>query len=605
MDPRLVEILQRARSGERQPALLDLRDYVKTYPEDVNAWLVLGDLAPDPKIRLSALRRALQLDPENAAVRQALDALSAAAPPEVVSLALMETVPAEAVAAERGASEPATAETPAVQIASVDVPAVDVTAVDVATVDVARIASTEIAPPIAPELPAVLQDQVPDAAPVGVPPAIESVGNGEPHDFQSVREARAQLWPFVPRNEKKRALGELLDEGRVTRQDLLWAAEKAQEIEVREAAQAVLDHAHRLPDVGMSLEDARLVAWPFRRLNRPLGELVDNGVIKANELRRATWFAQDARVREAARLLIPEAGKRQKKRKKSKKPAGVVPETAMPSKFEKRRTVAPRSRARPMPIIEGANYLISEIERRARLKVLLEWGLASLLLIGTVVALVYLILGSVSGQSPPLWAWLLIALFLLPLFWISERLAELKVEEQNFRKGQQGEVQVARKLREGLGGDWMLFRNVKLPGCGTDIDMVLLGPPGMFSLEVKAYSGAYLYRKERFYRRSVMGWRSMHHNPGRQARAGAGLLHQYISLTLNRDIWVEPRLAWVGPGSLDLDAPQVFVWYMDRLDRETERLRSLPATLSEQDRATLSGLLRGLCSTLRHSDTGF
>lgn len=558
MDPRLIEILHRARSGEWQPALLDLRDYVKTHPADVDAWLVLGDLAPDPKIRLSALRRALQLDPENAAAQQALADFSAGSSPEV------------------GLS-PSVEPTPVV-----------------------------VAPVVVPE--PVSPAPVPEAVPVVVTPVVEAATNGDLREFQLVREARTQLWPFVPRNEKKRALGELLDEGRLTRQDLLWAAEKAQEPEVREAAQAVLDHAHRLPDVGMSVEDARLVAWPFRRLNRPLGELVDNGVVKVNDLRRATWFAQDARVREAARLLIPLAGKHQKKlkQKKQKQQANAPaaePETA--PKPERRHAMAPRSRARPMPIIEGANYLISEIERRSHQQALMEWGLASLLLIGTVVLLLYLILGFMSGQSPPLWAWLLILVFIPPLFWITERLAELRVEEQNFRKGQQGEVQVARKLREGLGGDWMLFRNVKLPGSVTDIDMVLLGPPGIFSLEVKAYSGSFLYRKERFYRRSVMGWRSMHHNPGKQARAGAGLLHQYISLTLSRDIWVEPRLAWVGPGSLDLDSPQVFVWYMDRLDRETERLRTLPVTLSEQDRATLSGLLRGLCSTLRHSETGY
>ncbi len=585
MNPRLTDILQRARSGEWQLALVDLRDYVKTYPADVDAWLVLGELAPDPKIRLSALRRALQLDPENATAQQALADLSVApvserespVPVAPASEALAPVAPAEATPA----TEP-------------------IFGVDERVAGEAPLAFEATAP----------TDVIPVGAPVadGVPaPDAESRSavEGELREFQAVREARARLWPFVPRNEKKRALGDLLDEGRLTRQDLLWAADKAQEADVREAAQTVLNHAHRLPDVGMSVEDARLVAWPFRRLNRPLGELVDDGVVKVNELRRATWFAQDARVREAARLLIPLAGKRQKKpKKKQSQPARMPAESETPSRPEKRSGLAPRSRARPMPIIEGANYLISEIERRARQKAVMEWGSASLLLIGTVVLLLYLILGFMSGKTPPVWAWLLLLVLVPPLFWISERLAELRVEERNFRKGQQGEVLVARKLREGLGGDWMLFRNVKLPGSTADIDMVLLGPPGIFSLEVKAYSGSFQYRKERFYRRSVMGWRSMHHNPGRQARAGAGLLHQYISLTLNRDIWVEPRLVWVGPGSLTLDSPQVFVWYMDRLERETERLRSLQTTLSEQDRATLSGLLRGLCSTLRHSETG-
>ena len=91
----------------------------------------------------------------------------------------------------------------------------------------------------------------------------------------------------------------------------------------------------------------------------------------------------------------------------------------------------------------------------------------------------------------------------------------------------------------------------------------------------------------------------MLHNPGKQARASGGLLHQYITDTLNQNVWVEPRVAWVGPGKLDLREPEVFVWYVDRLNKETGRLRTLPQRLSDEQRAALSGLLRGLCSTLR------
>ncbi len=82
--------------------------------------------------------------------------------------------------------------------------------------------------------------------------------------------------------------------------------------------------------------------------------------------------------------------------------------------------------------------------------------------------------------------------------------------------------------------------------------MVLLGPPGVFALEVKAYTGEYRYRKQDFYRRTRVGWRKMQHNPGKQARAGGGLLHDYIADTLNRRRLGEPRLVWVGPGGLQL-----------------------------------------------------
>jgi hypothetical protein len=176
---------------------------------------------------------------------------------------------------------------------------------------------------------------------------------------------------------------------------------------------------------------------------------------------------------------------------------------------------------------------------------------------------------------------------------------ELRHERRNFRRGQIGETRVAQQLRNGLGGDWTLFRNIQLPGANVDIDMVLLGPSAVYALEVKAYTGDYRFRRQTFYRRTRVGWRKMQHNPGKQARAGAGLLHNYIAETLNRDVWVEPRLVWVGPGSLQLRQPEVYVWYFDNLDQETERLRGLTLRLSTEDQAALSGLLRGLCSTLR------
>ena len=77
------------------------------------------------------------------------------------------------------------------------------------------------------------------------------------------------------------------------------------------------------------------------------------------------------------------------------------------------------------------------------------------------------------------------------------------------------------------------------------------------------------------------------------------MLHTYITTTLNQNVWVEPRLVWVGPGDLQLQNPEVYVWFFDRLDQETKRLRGLPPRLSTEERAALSGLLRGLCSTLR------
>jgi len=602
VDARLLDVLQLARAEQRETALLRLRAYLQAHPGDADAWVVLGELAPDHKIALSALRRAVQLAPDNVMARDALAALEAqvAAPPE--SPLLPESIGVEYVPAE----SPDAPVIPAVQPPEIE-----------------RQAAVEF-PDVLEFAPAAetgdsfdfKEAQAPEANGSTETPEAESAWDAE---FQAVRDARAVVWPFVARGKKNRPLGELLDENQLTRQDLLWAAQEARDEDVRKASQVILETSHRLADVAMALEDARLIAWPFRRLNRPLGKLVDADTVRVKDLRRAAWYAKDARLREAARIMLPVALERretekrrrtaQKERQHSVEPTQSAEPQPSPSAMSATKASKPeRERkparsddhmARPMPVIQGSHYLATEVQRRHQQSLFIAAVMLILVGAGLLVVMALIVTELVSKKTPALWLWPFVVVLLLPLFWLSDRFVELWQEEQSFRRGQLGESEVARLLRLGLGDDWTLFRNVKLPGSKVDIDMVLLGPPGVFALEVKAYTGGYRYAKQHFYRRSMMTWRRMQHNPGKQARAAAGLLHSYITDTLNEDVWVEPRLVWVGPGDLTLQGPEVFVWFVGKLDQETERLRALPRKLSAEKRAALSGLLRGLCSTLR------
>ncbi len=623
MDARLLNVLQLVRDGQRETALLRLRAYIQAYPEDPDAWVVLSKLVPNRELALSALRRAGRLAPNDAAVREALAALEPTA-----------VTPSSVLPESPSACTDVPPHTDAAVGAAPSHPLTELSAAAESTDGAPRQENGDLATLVKSE--EVGESEAGLAA--GSADLDASAPNAVPAEtsFQAVRDARAVEWPFTARGQKPRTLGALLDENQLTRQDLLWAMKEARNEEVRRAAQVILATAHRLADVTMALEDARLMAWPFRRLNRPLGKLVETGLVRVKDLRRAAWYAKSARLREAARLMLPIALER-REREQRKRAAqseqqverktqsaelqAVVP-TSPPevgvSKPESERpkvrvsedstakrrpgVVADDHSSRPMAIIQGSDYLANEVQRRYRQSALVAAFMIFLLLAGLLVVLVIIVMEFVRHQAPPLWLWPMGALLLLPLFWLSDRFMELWQEQQSFRRGQLGESQVARRLRHGFGGDWTLFRNVKLPGSQVDIDMVLLGPPGMFALEVKAYMGAYLYAKQHFYRRVMMTWRRMRHNPGKQARAAAKLLHDYITDTLNEDIWVEPRLVWVGPGELVLKDPEVFVWFYDQLDQETERLRALPRQLSAERRAALSGLLRGLCSTLRQGD---
>ncbi len=626
----MLDVLQLAREGQRETALLRLRSYLQANPADADAWVVLGGLAPEQKIALSALRRAVQLAPENAMARDALAAMEAQTMARDALATMPESPPIVApvsleLPARAGYDSPLPEPAPELEIPAQ--PA------DVEPFAAPR--GAEMA-----EAPEIVRESESQPASDVIPSSTETAAEAaQPEtawdaDFQAARDARAVVWPFAARGEKNRTLGALLDENRLTRQDLLWAVQEARNEDVRRASQVILDTTHRLADVTMAPEDARLIAWPFRRLNRPLGKLVDAGAVQVKDLRRAAWHAKDARLREAARMMLPaalerrEAEQRKREAQKEQQQPSEQTRPAEPQKSapasspagkpakpapERKKVPAPNvsnkpNRAepapddhlsRPMSVIQGSDYLANEVQRRYRQNYFIAAVALLLVLAGLLVALAIIVTELVSQKSPALWLWPLVAVLLLPLFALSDLFVELRQEEQNFRRGQLGESEVTRLLRLGLGGNWTLFRNVKLPGSKADIDMVLLGPPGVFTLEVKAYTGNYRYAKQHFYRRSMMSWRRMQHNPGKQARAAAGVLHAYITNTLNEDVWVEPRLVWVGPGDLTLQEPEVFVWFAEKLDQETERLRALPRKLSAEKRAALSGLLRGLCSTLR------
>lgn len=570
MNPDLQRFFALAQAGHRQEAVIGLRDYLLEHIDDVEGWIILGGLTSDTQEGVRALEHALRLDPGNPIARRGLAVLESRRSAEP-SAEAMAPSPSPDAAGNAGAVEvvvlsPALAVPDRVVVAPDDVPSPFKTAL-----------------PSEPVLP-----------PGGAVPAAEP---------QPLRDVRSLIWPFQPREGPRRTLGELLDADLLTRQDLEWAARHAREPKVRAAAQTVLDKVHRLPHVALTEGEARLIAWPFRRQNRPLGELVDAGTVEAKDLRWAAWFAPEPRLREAARVMLPLVTRERRSpppasTRERRRPAQTTGPVRPPTE-----PVPPKPQTavshRPMPVIHGSEYLTQQIRRRYRSQIaIIVVGMA---LVGsaTGIALALAFAALVEGVAAPWWLWGVALLLIAPIFWLAGLLREIMREEQSFRRGREGERTVARLLRQGLNEQWTLFLNVQLPGNHADMDMLLLGPPGLFVLEVKAYSGQFAYRHDRWYRKTMTGWRLQRRNPIRQARGNAGLLHAYIQEHLKKELWVEPRLVWAGEGLLELQQPETPVWLLDRLPEETRRLRGLASCLSREDQAALSGLLRGLCSTLK------
>lgn len=120
-----------------------------------------------------------------------------------------------------------------------------------------------------------------------------------------------------------------------------------------------------------------------------------------------------------------------------------------------------------------------------------------------------------------------------------------RVGDKQFRwiqkadRGLQGEDDIAREL-EKLPASYTVYRNVQ-PRESFDIDFVIIGSNGAFTIEVKSHSGRVGYDGREltlnnlpFKEKDVL----------RQAKQEALDVHEYLSRQLNRDVFVTPIIAF-------------------------------------------------------------
>lgn len=106
---------------------------------------------------------------------------------------------------------------------------------------------------------------------------------------------------------------------------------------------------------------------------------------------------------------------------------------------------------------------------------------------------------------------------------------KVTTEIDSARKGQEGEEAVLEALRQNLDGNWMLFRNLTLPGKNkADMDAVLVGPPGMWVLEIKNFTGEYRNFGEHWEIQIGNRRKPLKKSPSRQAQANAVRLSGFL-----------------------------------------------------------------------------
>jgi Nuclease-related domain len=302
---------------------------------------------------------------------------------------------------------------------------------------------------------------------------------------------------------------------------------------------------------GMTPLQARAVVWPFRRLYRPIGVLLDEGKIDAGQLLYGVQHAYDSSLKEAARtLLLTE----------------ILGDKLKES-------------PRPLTVVEGADYSGYQVRRSTALAGLFGGVAITSFVLGLGAWVVGIILAVL--KSPLNVSTFYVAILLMGLAYVIGELAGRNTRKSDqFRAGAEAESQVIDSLRACLNEPWVLVHSLEWPDRQWgDIDLLLVGPGGVFALEVKAFTSVTRIRGDRWEYKGRWGWHKMNKNPGRQATTNAVRLKNYLDQKRCPVAFVQPIVVWAGDDDLlTLDDPAVLVWRLSELaDRsvvfwETQRL---------------------------------
>jgi hypothetical protein len=413
----------------------------------------------------------------------------------------------------------------------------------------------------------------------------------------NTEEARKVLWL----KSNPRPLGELLDGGYLTEERLKWATQWAYNPNLKQAAKVLLEvgkpndkkiEKRDIPTkpvkvpvtIGMSLDKARAILWPFMPYKgQPMGTLIESRQLSLKDLAYAVENAWDEKVRQAAIALSLIRLEQ------------VVKEPTPSAGFVR-------------AVSGGRSYS----ERKQLFLMLLEGmilGFISFLVILAIIVSVIAASRPHSGAKPisdlvstPTGIIVLVIVIGLGLFigWlinfisdqITKRLDKL-IEE--FHRGQEGENRVTELIIQALDGNWHLFRNINLPGRNKgDLDLVLVGPPGIWVLEVKNFRGEYRNVGESWEYRHGKKWKAAYGNPSRQALKNALRLANFFKAD-GLKVFVNAAVVWANDESpLFVENPSIAVWTYNHLADELGNIWQVEK-VSESERKKIIGKLSKLC----------
>ncbi len=412
----------------------------------------------------------------------------------------------------------------------------------------------------------------------------------------NIEEARKVLWL----KSNPRPIGELLNEGYLNQSRLEWASEKAYDPALKEAAklllnwqknsasQAVSDKKTALPSgiqlpSGASLDQAHATSWPFSPFKgQPMGMLVETKQVSIKDLGFAIENAWDERVRKAAMVLM--LVRLDQVIKEPEEPAGFL-----------------------NVVSGGKSYAEYKQDQLTLIQGILFGVFLTLSIVGAATAFIKQpsnqtgkSLSDVLASPSGIIGLIIVILFFAGLIWLTSFLTDktmnrIEKQKENYRRGEEGENRIVESMGQVLDGNWSLFRNIILPGRKkTDLDAVLVGPSGVWVLEVKTFSGTYRNIGEQWEYRIGNKWKLYGKSPSRQAKNNAVRLSEFFKAD-NISQWVTPAVIWANQESpLTIENPAVAVWKYNRLPDELGNIWH-GEKLSETERNKIADKLSKLC----------
>ena len=140
------------------------------------------------------------------------------------------------------------------------------------------------------------------------------------------------------------------------------------------------------------------------------------------------------------------------------------------------------------------------------------------------------------------------------------RLLRVKTDERAFRIGADGEAEVGRRLAK-LGEAWQIVHAIPVGDAETDIDHLVIGPRGVFTLNTKHHPSGKVWVAERTF---MVNGRTV---PYLQKAVGeARRASRLLSVATARDVVVRPVIVVMGATSFKIKAEPPDVKVIGRRD---------------------------------------